>query len=202
MRHHLLQATVVAMSMCSIAIAAPQDQDVFEDFEGISPNTAVGDPITLGTTPNAATLAGDAFAGVVGQGVLYHSGVRSWMVVENGTGTIDFETNAATVEFFIRTHPTADGDTVVTAFDDSDTAIGPPITIVKGTTDPSDPLGKGFFLVQLTGNIDRIEIQNLATNVMNGIDDLGYSVIPEPATLGLLLLGACGLAPRRRRHNH
>ena len=175
------------------AWAAPQDQSVFEDFEGFSPNTTVGDPVLLGDSPERAALVDNSFAGIVGDTALYHSGVRAWMVLENSTAFIDFfENNAASVEFFIRTHPLADGDTVVTAFDDAAEVIGTPITIPAGFSDPADPLGLGFTLVSLTGNIDHLTIQNNATNRLNGLDDFGFTAIPEPGTvaLGIVLLAA------------
>lgn len=191
----------VVVLVAATVSAAPQDQAVFEDFEGFSPNTNVGDPILLGASPNRAALTDNSFAGVVGQGVLYHSGVRSWMVLENSVAFIDFfERNAATVEFFIRTHPSADGDTVVTAFDDFDQVIGSPITIPAGFSDPGDPLGRGFTLVSLSGDIDHITIANNATNIMNGLDDFGFTNVPEPASLVLVGVGL-PLLMRRRRTN-
>lgn len=196
---HWRSTLAVMLLIATAASADPQDQAVFENFEGFSPNTGVGDPILLGTSPNRAALTDSAFAGVVGQGVLYHSGVRSWMVVENSVALIDFfENNAATVEFFIRTHPTADGDTVVTAFDDADQVIGGPVTIPAGFSDPSDPLGRGFTLVSLSGDIDHITVANNATNTLNGLDDFGFTNVPEPASLALGGVCALLLTGRRR----
>ncbi|MCG8619216.1 MAG: hypothetical protein MI802_23590 [Desulfobacterales bacterium] len=193
-------ALPAVLCVVSSAVAAPQDLGVFENFEGISPNTAVGAPINLGSSPNTATLGGDAFAGVIGVGPLYHSGIRSWMVLQESTGIIDFaENNASAVEFFVRTHPSADGDTVITAFDDLNQAIGSPITIAAGFADPSDPLGKGFTLVSFSGDIDHIIIDNNASNQINGIDDLGFTNIPEPASLAVLGLALPLCARRRKR---
>ncbi len=189
----------VALLVAATVSAAPQDQAVFEDFEGFSPNTSVGDPILLGTSPDRAALTDNSFAGVVGQGALYHSGVRAWMVLEDSVALIDFfENNAAVVEFFIRTHPNADGDTVVTAFDDFNQVIGNPVTIAAGFSDPTDPLGRGFTLVSLSGDIDHITIANNATNTLNGLDDFGFTNVPEPATLALVGVGLPLLARRGR----
>jgi len=190
-------AVFLGAVLLSTAKAAPQDQDFFEDFEGI-PNTTTGDPFSLGSAPDSASLSGNAFAGFASEQELYHSGIRAWMVLENSVGLIEFpDNNAAVVEFFIRTHPSADGDTIVTAFDDFDQIIGSPITIVGGFFDPT---GDGFTLVSLSGSIDRIEIANNATNFMNGLDDFGFTTVPEPSSL---VLGAiaivASLATRRRR---
>ena len=113
---------------------------------------------------------------------------------------IDFaENNAAIVEFFIKTHPSANGDTIVTAFDDGGSVIGSSLTITAGFFDTTDPLGKGFSLVSFSGNIDRIEISNTATNFMNAMDDIGFTSVPEPTSMALI--GAClpVLLLRRRR---
>lgn len=191
--------TVATVLTCSVAFADPASLDTFEDFEGIVPNTAVGAPINLGTSPNTATLGGDAFAGVIGVGPLYHSGVRAWMVLDSGIGSIDFtENNAATVEFFVRTHPSADGDTIVTAFDDDGGIIGSAFTIAAGFSDPSDPAGEGFTLVSFSGDIDSITVENTATNFMNGVDDFGFTSVPEPTALALAVI-ALPLLLRRRR---
>jgi len=183
-------AVLLGAVLLSTAEAAPQDQDFFEDFEGI-PNTMTGAPFSLGSAPDSASLSGNAFAGFASQPALYHSGIRSWMVLENSVGLIEFaDNNAAVVEFFIRTHPMADGDTIVTAFDDFDQIIGSPITI---------PTGDGFTLVSLSGSIDRIEIANNATNIMNGLDDFGFTTVPEPSSLVLGAIAIVASLTTRRR---
>ena len=63
------------------AVALPEGQAVFTDFEHVSPNTSSGETITVGVSPDSAELGGDAFGGRIGVLSLYHSGVRSWMVV-------------------------------------------------------------------------------------------------------------------------
>ena len=172
--------------------AAPQDQDFFTDFEDIVPNTSVGEIIEVGAPPETAELGGDAFGGVVGIGPLYNSGIRAWMVTTGGTGFIDFEPDAGVVEFFATAHPTANGTTVVTAFDASNAVVGTPVTLNPGA---------GFQLVSFTGAIASIEVVNNATNQMNGIDDFGFTPVPEPSANTLLAAGSATLAllARRRR---
>ena len=167
---------VVTMMICVIssldAVADPMDQDVFTDFETI--NTAVGAPFDVGTGDAIATFSGDAFSGVIGIGELYSSGLRAWMVGPAGVGTITFERNATVVEFFARTRSIANGNTIITAFDDDNAVVGTPVILT-----PAIP--GSFELVSLTGNIDRIEFLNLATgpgsSSYNGIDDFGFTPI-------------------------
>ena len=184
--------TIFSLS-CSFAQlhAAPQDQDVFTDFETI--NTNLGDPFSIGVSPESATFSGDGFSGVAGIGELYFSGSHAWMVNPGGTGVIDFETNAATVEFWTRIRTGADGSSVYTAYDDTDQVID--------TLTISSPAA--FQLVSFTGSIDRIEVVNNATTagdrLMNSIDNFGYTAVPEPSTIVLgigMMLATLGV--RRR----
>ena len=150
----------------------PQDLDVFSSFEEFNPNSAIGQIIVVGPSPTTAEFSGDAFAGQIGNLVLYHTGFRSWMVVENGMGVIDFvTTDAATVEFWARVHPAATGNTVITAFDAFDVIVDGPVTIIPIT---------GWQLVSLTGSIARIDVVNLDANEMNAIDDFGFTPARMP----------------------
>jgi hypothetical protein len=173
------------------AVAVPQDLDFFTDFEDINPNTNVGDIIAVGISPETADLGGDAFAGVVGDFSLYFSGIRAWMVLPGGTGTITFETLAAQVEFFATAHPSAAGTTVITAFDEFDAVIA------AVTLNP----GGGFQLVSFTGEIDHIDVVNNDGSRMNGIDDFGFTPVPEPGTPLMLFSGVAALAVLFRMHN-
>lgn len=167
-----LLAAMMLISSPTTAWPDPQDQMFFSDFEGIVPNTQVGQPFDVGEGGTVATLGGDAFAGIIGLTQLYHSGVKAWMVNPQGTGTITFSTSAAAVEFFARTNSSANGNTVITAFDDSGNLIGDPIMI---------GLADGWQLISLTGSIERIEVENLASgsNRINAIDDFGFTPVEE-----------------------
>ena len=183
--------TVNLVAAGRLAFAAPMDQVVFEDFGGIS--TIVGDPFSIGTTHERAMFDGDAFSGVAGITELYRPGNSfAWMVNPGGTGTIQFQENAAEVEFYSRTRSNADGNTTITAFDEVGTVVGTPVTLT-----PADE----WQLLSFTGNIDHIDVQNMASgmNQMNAIDDLGFTsvAIPEPSTLTILLAVPFALLVRR-----
>ena len=185
-----LLSSLVLPLLAVPAAAVPQDLDFFTSFEDISPNSAIGEIIVLGTPPTTAEFGGDAFAGRIFVGALYHTGVRSWMVLENspenspenGIGVIDFvTTDAATVEFWVRVLSAATGNTVITAFDAFDVIADGPVTISPGT---------GWQLVSLTGSIARIDVVNLDVNEMNAIDDFGFTPLPEPSAALALASGS------------
>ena len=187
---------LVATAMYAVVLTAgaagavPEDQDFFTDFEDVIPNTTVGEIIEVGIPPETAELGGDAFGGVVGIGALYNSGLRAWMVTAGGTGSIDFQPDAGVVEFFATAHPTANGTTVITAFDASAGVVGSPVTLNPGA---------GFQLVSFTGAIASIEVVNNASNQLNGIDDFGFTPVPEPSASILLVAGGYALALLARR---
>ncbi len=173
------------------AAAVPQDLDVFTSFEEFNPNSSIGEIIVVGPSPTTAEFSGDAFAGRIGNRSLYHTGIRSWMVLENGMGVIDFvTTDAATVEFWARVLSAATGNTVITAFDAFDVIVDGPVTIIPGT---------GWQLVSLTGSIARIDVVNLDANEMNGIDDFGFTPVPEPGAAIALASGSVLLLVIGRR---
>ena len=194
MRQHLVTNALVGLLALLLfaarADAVPPVQPNPTSFENISPNSAIGETIVVGASPGIAELSGDAFAGRIFVAALYHTGVRSWMVLENGTGVIEFPENpAASVEFWARVLSAASGDTVITAFDASDIIVDGPVTISPGT---------GWQLVSLTGSIARVDVVNLDANEMNGIDDFGFTV-PEPGATLMLLSGGAFLAILGRR---
>jgi hypothetical protein len=196
-----LPSLLVPLLFATPAAAVPEDLDFFTSFEEFNPNSGVGEIIVVGLSPTTAEFGGDAFAGRIGAGALYHTGVRSWMVLangmvlENGIGVIKFvTTDAGKVEFWVRVLLAATGDTVITAFDAFDVIADGPKMISPSTE---------WQLVLLAGSIARIDVVNLDANEMSAIDDFGFTPLPEPgATLtlvsGVALLGAIG----RRRYVH
>ena len=145
--------------------AAPQDQEVFTDFETIEATD-----FSIGSGDVTATFTG-GFSGFAGIGELYNSGIRAWMVNPGNTGEIQFETNAAVVDFFARTRSIADGPSVLTAFDSQGQVVD------SVTLTPGNPFEEVIF----TGSIARIEFANNATaactTCMNTIDDFGFSPV-------------------------
>jgi hypothetical protein len=188
---NVIAAPFALLLFSTPAAAIPEDQDVFTDFEGVFPNTSPGEIIVVGVSPASADLGGDAFGGRIGVAALYHSGVRSWMVQANGTGVISFESDADVVEFYVRVLSSATGNTVITAFDALDVIVDGPVIVLPGT---------GWQLVSLSGGIAEIDVENLDGAQMNGIDDFGFTPLPEPGAAlslisGMLLMGVIG---RRR----
>lgn len=164
----LLSTTAIACIlggiMSGIALATPNKQFIFEDFELIDSND-----FSVGTENVTAHFSG-GFSARVGLSELYNSGTHAWMVNPGETGQIEFETNVAVVEFFARTRSTADGTSILTALDDQGAQVGESVTL-----NPGDP----FQLVSFTGSIRHIEFVNNAdtscSDCMNSIDDFGFT---------------------------
>lgn len=190
MRASVRVAVLVPMllGVAERAAAAPADRTVFTSFESI--NTAVGQEFSIGDPAIAARFGGDAFSGVLGIPELYFSGIHAWMIVPGGSASVRFESNASRVEFYARTGSTANGALNISARDDLGGVVG------SAVLSPGAP----FQLVSLVGDIDRIELMNLATGASHyaSLDDFGYDV-PEPPASLLLAVALALLAPRRRR---
>ncbi len=131
-------------------------------FEGISSND-----FDIGPSPHSANFAGDGFSGTAGIPHLYRTGSFAWMVNAGGTGFINFETPAQSVDFWARLRNNAtSGTTVITAYDPRNDVVGS-----TTLSNPADP----FQQVQFTGVIDRIQVVN-TTDQMNSIDDFTFNV--------------------------
>jgi hypothetical protein len=194
MTHTLVRNAVATLSALLLsalpAAALPEDQAVFTNFEDVSPNTVPGEIIVVGVSPDSADLGGNAFGGRIGVGSLYHSGSRSWMVEANGVGVITFESDGDVVEFYARVLSSATGETVITAFDAFDVIVDGPVAVEPGA---------GWQLVSLTGGITRIDVANLDGAQLNGIDDFGFTPLPEPGTALTLASGVALLIVIRHR---
>ena len=135
---------------------------VSTSFEGINSSD-----FTIGDSPEAARFSGDAFSGVLGVPQLYRTGSSAWMVNPQGTGVISFQTPAQSMQFHARLRSTADGPTVITAFDAEDQVLDS-VTL--------DNPNAAFQRVEFRGPISRIEVANnsSAANSVNSIDDFSF----------------------------
>jgi len=170
----------------TVAWAAPQNQQVYTNFNNMSSTD-----FTIGTSPNSAHFTGGeaAFRGIF---ELYHFGISndvySWFVDAGDTGTIQFETNAAIVEFYGRRRTGSTVDGTLTAFDDN----GDVIT-------SASLLGGDWQFFSWTGSIDHITFTNNDPTQTAALDDFGFTVVPEPSFAAALLVGAGLLSTVRRR---
>ncbi len=179
-----LSVAVLSVSV----IAVPEAQTIFSSFEGIT--TTPGAPFDLGFTPTRATFSGNAFSATLLDPRSYHTGLFAWMVQSNSVGHINFETNAAIVQFWARTNPSGGSPTIIEAFDAGNNSLG--------QTSVTQLDGWKFF--NFAGDISRIEVTNTDALLHNSIDDFGYTPVPAPGAAVLLSIGACVTGRRRRRY--
>jgi len=154
--------------------AAPEDQDVFEDFEGLS--TSYGAPFVIGPSGSRAEFSGNARStDILGT---THSGTFAWTVRNAAAdGTITFlDAPASVVEFYASAGTNPFGMTI-RAYDPGGLPIGPPIMIS----------GSAWTLVTFSGPVDHIDVSNGAAGDLVYVDDFGYSTGAEPE---VPLLGA------------
>ena len=175
-----LACLVVALGP-SLVVAAPEDQDVFEDFEGFTPSTMVGVPFEIGPSGGRAEFGGNAFAGPASPW-LTRSGTHAWQVVGNPAGaTITFLDVPATEAEFYASVGTSPFGMIITAFDPVGTQIGSPVVLDAGA--PTT-------LVSFTGPIGSILVVNSSPGDLVSVDDFGYSTGASPVPL----LGLPGIA--------
>jgi len=162
-------------------IRSAQAVDVSTSFEGINQST-----IVIGSSPITATFTG-GLSQTVGNGTLYHSGLYSWHVNANNTGTVIFESDARAVEFWFRDAPGA-ASSEVRIFDENNTLL----LTTNGT--------QVYAMVSLSRNmgeslITRVEVENIG-GADTVVDDFSFSAdapamgfdannpIPDPIPVG------------------
>jgi glucose/arabinose dehydrogenase len=162
-------------------IRSAQAVDVSTSFEGINQST-----IVIGSSPITATFTG-GLSQTLGNGALYHSGLFSWHVNANNTGTVIFESNARAVEFWFRDAPGA-ASSEVRIFDENNTLL----LTTNGT--------QVYAMVSLSRNmgeslITRVEVENMG-GADTVVDDFSFSAdapamefdpnnpIPNPIPVG------------------
>jgi len=184
----MVAAAWVPLVVSGPAAALPAEQAILTDFEGLE--TMVGEPFDLGVPPARATFAGAAWSGVSGQTALYFSGFHAWMVEPGGTGSIAFETPAASVEFRARAHPFATAVTRITARNAAMEGVG------QNTLAAAD----GWQLLAFAGPIASIEVENLDATRLDAIDDFSFTPTeaPEPPSALAALFATGALAAARR----
>lgn len=151
----------------SALFAAPEDQDVFEDFEGLS--TSYGVPFVIGPSGSRAEFGGNARStDIVGT---THSGTFAWTVRNAAAdGTITFlDAPASVVEFYASAGSNPFG-MIIRAYDPDGVQIGPPIVISTSA----------WTLVTFTGPVDHIDVSNGAAGDLVYVDDFGYTTGAQP----------------------
>ena len=95
-----LMAIVILSVGCLTTVTSAQVYETFSSFEFNSSD------FTIGNSPATAHFTG-GIAQRVFIPMFYHTGVRSWMVTENGTGLITMETTATQIQLWGRDSDTS-----------------------------------------------------------------------------------------------
>lgn len=178
-----LGAVLAALLLAAPAGAAPEDQDVFTDFQGLDAE----DPADF-TIGAAHFTGGDAFD-VGDVPALYHGDDRAWVVGPGGTLRIEFEVPMSAVEF----RAVGLDGAIVTA--EGKVKQDPPAEDVSG-----DAISSPLQAVRFTGQIDAIELENTSTEPDEGdyasygasLDQLGFTPLDVAAQCAAEQLKAAG----------
>jgi hypothetical protein len=156
------------------ATADPRSLDTFTSFE--PPDTG---PVFGMGSATAQFTGGSALT--TGIEDLYHSGDFSWQTPAGVTTVVQFNTPASVVELFALDTETPDASIV--AFGQNNQIISQ----VNLTGSFSSPMNDFSNPLQFTGTISRLEVRNPGGGPV-WTDDFGFSVIPEPSCLALLVV--------------
>jgi len=153
-----LAAPALVVAGCLAATAQAQVYETFSSFEFNSSDFVIG---------NAPATA--HFTGGIAQRIFipmfYHSGVRSWMVPEDGTGLITMETTATQVQLWGR---------------DSDTTVAGLIEVFDASNNLIDSvtMTDTFQFYTFSGAIDHLTVTNQSggADSWSIIDDFGFNI--------------------------
>lgn len=153
--------------------------------------------VTVGTSPNAATLIGGTKNEVIGFGNLYDTGVRSWMFRPGETGDIVLENPITAIDVFFA-H--VNGLTATLSFFDVNSNLVTSIASLNAADSMPDKFELDF-ATQVT------DIQLVVNGVAGfvAIDSLSLefadpAVVPLPAALPLFASALIGLGLAVRRN--
>lgn len=193
MRYVMCLAIVIGAAglFTSSVQADPQTLDQFTSFEFTDL-----DGFTLGAGNQLAQFTGGR-AQIIGIPNLYHSGSFAWMLNGGETGVVTFTgLSASVIEFF---GASINGPVTVNAYSPTNALIDS-LNITDANfganmNDFSNPLSFSG-----VGSIGRIELTANAGGANRvSIDSFGFSVVPEPASAGVLTLAGAAILLRRRK---
>lgn len=180
---HIVGIGAALLLAAPAALADPEDQEYFTDFQGLDAE----DPASFAIGP-AQFTGGDAFdAGDVP--ALYHEDDRAWVLGPGKTLRIDFDVPMSTVEF----RAVGLDGAIVRA--EGKVKQEPPAEDVSGS-DISSPLQA----IRFTGQIDAIELENTSNEPDEGdyasygasLDQLGFTPLDVAARCAAEQLKAAG----------
>ena len=189
-----ITSSAVLICLCFLAAgvvsAGPMDLDHFTDFESLSSDP--GDILSTyvhGTSPDRVTFNGNS--GRKPAPSLYNSGIRAYWLESGESGSIVFETAAREVEFFARdVNPGATASSIEVL--DASNSVLQTISLTSAWES---------YAISAVGGVASLSVINPGGGTLTGVDDFGYSAIPEPLAYILFMFGALGtlLGARCRR---
>ena len=193
LRNYLLTSTLLIGSTVYLT-AAPEDQEVFTDFENIPEET--NQFFSIGTPPFTA-LFSDGFAGAgLLATQLAHSPTHSWSILNGETGIITFETPALIVEFYAAN--LIGGDGTIEVYDTNNNLLISVSDLPQRLLPEDDPQFITFNALSLLapdgiGKIhlvdDPIPVFN-ATESLTAIDDFGFTPLTGEGSVGVVIDGS------------
>ena len=189
-RHIASSAVLILIPLLAAGVvsAGPMDLDHFTDFESLSSSPSdILSTYVHGTSPNRVTFNGNS--GRKPDPSLYSSGIRAYWLEPGESGSIVFETAAGEVEFFARDVSPGATASSIEALDASNSVLQ---TINLTSAWES-------YAISGVGAVASLRIVNPGGSTFTGVDDFGYSAIPEPSASILFMFGALGTLLGQRK---